>query len=85
MIIIRDPDSNLFFSQAYFYLSQTVLLQDRFDESRLLLHQALDLLKNIPDTENYRKWYSCYFERIDCLEISYRIWMNEIRQNMRII
>ena len=75
-----DPDSNLFFSQAYFYLSQTVLLQDHFDESRLLLHQALDLLKNIPNTENYRKWYSCYFERIDCLEISYRIWMNEIRQ-----
>ena len=39
----NDPDSNLFFSQAYFYLSQTVLFQDRFEESRLLLQQALDL------------------------------------------
>jgi tetratricopeptide (TPR) repeat protein len=70
-----------FFAEAYFKLSETLIVKDRFDEAKELVQQAITLTQNSsnPDKVLLLDKYSLQLEFIDGMEAQNQVAINKMR------
>jgi hypothetical protein len=80
--MIAGQLSNAFLAEAYFNLSETVMMQDRFEESKELLQRAITILKSSGNLNDLRlNQFYLQLQGIDQMQSQYRFAMEKMREH----